>query len=165
MWGSWSQPLREKDWVRRRRSDGSERQGRRWSEREWEWEWEGMRDWERRRRWRSKRDWEWEGMRVRTVCFLNWVYLSFFECMRWWTRGSKGNRVQWTWFLGLQIESNELGFWPMWTLWPPQLLAKQETRVQYTWFYNTKIDSFEHELLKTKYVWNVWYCLDFIVIF
>ena len=74
LWGSRSQPLREKDWVRRRRSDGSERQWWRWSEREWEWEWEGMRDWERWRRWRSKRDWEWE------LCVFwtkfTWVFLS-----------------------------------------------------------------------------------------
>ena len=154
LWGSRSQPLREKDWARRRRSDGSKRQRQWQSEREWEWEWE--------------RDWEWEGMRVRvTVCFLNLVYLSFFECVQWWTRGPKGNRVQWTQFPLNQTESNELGFWafkpsPMnlvswltWTLWPPQLLAKQETRVQYTRFYNPKIDSSDLELLETKYVWNV----------
>ena len=90
------------------------------SESEWEWEWE--------------RDWEWEGMRVRvTVCFLNLVYLSFFECVQWWTRGPKGNRVQWTQFPLNQTESNELGFWAFKPS-PMNLVSWLTNRVQWTWF-------------------------------
>ena len=129
LWGSWSQPLREKNWARWRQSNGSERQRRWWrrskrSEREWETERDGDDDgareweWEREtkteseseseRETESEREWEWETVFFELSVF--WVFRIFWvrAMMETWTQMKPSsmnsvykprNRVHWTQFL------------------------------------------------------------------
>ena len=116
--------------------------------REWEWEWERDWDWEESQRVRERprvRGNESETVYFETLCFLLRNFLSV-----WWpTGGLKWNRVLWTWFLGLQTEFNELGFWA----YKPSSLdsvCKPWNRVQRTRFLG----------LQTKFIeldfWSTW---------
>ena len=133
------QPLREKDWARWRRTDGSEKQRRQReqsatvpaTERQARNESVRVREsstsHERERLRVRGRDWEWEGMRQCNVWSLNLVFLCvWFFCVPevlFWvvpamvdtypTRmvvSFKTNRVQWTRFARIETEFIELVF-------------------------------------------------------